>query len=125
MIVIHIYRINTLPAMLFVMISGDLNIDLTKKKIFTKILVLSTNYQTPFAVCRYDSWFSGFEGGEKPPRYRAFQSQPGIGLRRKRQHRQRMLLNCVSLSELGAVKAASETRASGRVVKHCVLLYQR
>ena len=49
--------------MLFVMTSGELNIDLTKKKKNAKVVSLSTNYQTPFAVCRYDSWFSRSDGG--------------------------------------------------------------
>ena len=53
------------------------------KFVFTKVVGLSTNYQTPFAVCRYYLCFSRSEGGEGEKaraRLRAFQSPPGIGL---------------------------------------------
>ena len=70
-------------TILLIMTSGDLHIDLTKKKVITKVVGLSTNYQTPFAVYCYDSWFSRSERGPKrplsPPRFRAFQSPLGIG----------------------------------------------
>ena len=39
----------------------------SKKKFLTKAIGLPTNYPTPFAVCRYDSWFSRFDGGSKRP----------------------------------------------------------
>ena len=55
-------------TMLLVMNSSDLNIDLTQKKFHTKVVGLSTNYPTSFAVCRYDSWFSRFDGGRNGPR---------------------------------------------------------
>ena len=57
-----------LCTMLFAMTSGDLNIDLTQKKVFsTKVVGLSTIYQMAFAVCRYASWFSRSDGGPKSP----------------------------------------------------------
>ena len=54
------------------------------KQVLTKIVGLSTNYQTPFAVRRCDSCFFFFrsDGAVKPPpaRFRAFQSPLGNGL---------------------------------------------
>ena len=63
--------------MLFVMTSGDLNIDLTQKN-FEKVVGLSTYYQTLLAVCRYDSWFSRSEGGRRgpPPESEPFRARP-------------------------------------------------
>ena len=61
----HVDLSRTLRTMLFVMTSGDLNIDLTQKKFSTKVIVLSTNYQMPFAVCRYDSCFLYLKVAEK------------------------------------------------------------
>ena len=39
-------------------------------------------YPTPFTVCRYDTWFSRYDGGadKATARNRTFQSPPGIGL---------------------------------------------
>ena len=44
------------------MTSGDLNIDLNQNSFFTKLVGPLINYKTPFAVCRYDSWFSRSDG---------------------------------------------------------------
>ena len=63
----HVELSRTLRIMLFVMTSGDLNIDLTKKKLFYKSYSFSTNYQTPFEVCRYNSCFLYLKGGKKAP----------------------------------------------------------
>ena len=60
----------SLCTMLFVMTSGDLNIDLNQF-FFAKVVGLSTSYhQIPFAICRYYSWFSRSDGGgaKRPPR---------------------------------------------------------
>ena len=56
-------------TMLFVMTSCDLNIDLTQKSIFTKVVDLSMNYQMPFVVCRYSIrvFFFRPDGGPKIP----------------------------------------------------------
>ena len=66
--------------MLFGMTSGDLNIDLTQTSFFTKAVVLSTNYQTQFAVCCYDSWFSKSKGWAEnappPPDIEPFSARP-------------------------------------------------
>ena len=95
----HVALSRTLRTMLFVMTSGDLNIDLIQF-FSTKVVVLSTNYQAPFAVCRYDSWFLISEGGPKRPpvRYRAFQSPPGIGLKRALTWLIRLALSFTALS---------------------------
>ena len=49
-------------------------------KFVTKLVGPSTNYQTPFAVCRYDSWFSRSDGGSKsiplPARFSASLLEP-------------------------------------------------
>ena len=59
------------------MTSGDLNIDLTRKCFYVKVVDLSTTYQMPFAVCRSDVWFSRSEGGaENPPRPESNLSEP-------------------------------------------------
>ena len=44
----------SLSAILYLMISGDLNIGLMQKKVI-KVVGLTTNYQTLIPVCRYDS----------------------------------------------------------------------
>ena len=51
---------------------------------YVKVVDLATTYQIPFAVCRSYVWFLRYEGAEKAPsaQNRAFQSPPGIGLRR-------------------------------------------
>ena len=77
----------SLGTILFFMTSRDLNIDLTQNKFHTNVVGLQTNYPTPFAVYRYDSWFSIFDVGPKRPptaRFRAFQSPPGMGLSHER-----------------------------------------
>ena len=60
----------SLYTMLFVMHSGDLSTYWPdpKTKLFTKVVGLSTNYQMPFAVCRYDACFFRSDGGQKDPR---------------------------------------------------------
>ena len=76
--------------MLFVMTASVLDIGLTQKSLFTKVVGISKNYQTPFAVCRDHSCFSrsdGGGGGKRPnARFRAFQSTPGIGLNNNWKH---------------------------------------
>ena len=65
--------------MLFVMTSGDLNIDLTQKKLFTKVVSRSTNYQTPLPFVATMRAFRVLTGAKKvPARFRVFQSPPGI-----------------------------------------------
>ena len=63
-------------TMLFVMTSGDLNIDLTSTSFFTKLVSPSTNYQKPFAVCCYDSLFSRSDGEPNGPRPISSLSEP-------------------------------------------------
>ena len=68
-------------VLLFVMTSGDLNIDLTQKSVFfTKFVGLSTNYRSLFSVCRYDSCFSRSDRGPKmsppPPDSEPFRARP-------------------------------------------------
>ena len=69
------------------MTSGDLNIDLTRKCFFVKVVDLWQNYPTPFAACRFEAWFSRYDGGPNrhplppPAQNRTFQSPPGIGLK--------------------------------------------
>ena len=62
------------------MTSCDLNIDLTRM-FYVKVVDLSTTYQMPLAVCRFDVWFFISEGGgaERHPaaQNRTFQSSPG------------------------------------------------
>ena len=73
------YLIHYVPAMLFVMTSGDLNIDLTQKVFFLYKSCSSFNkLSKPYAVCRYDSWFSRSEGGPKgpPPDIEPFRARP-------------------------------------------------
>ena len=54
----------SLRTMLFITISGDLNIDLNQK-VFTKLVGLSTNYQTPFAFVAIIRGFRDLKGGPK------------------------------------------------------------
>ena len=54
--------------MLFVMTSGDLNIDLTQKKLFTKVVSRSTNYQTPLPFVATIRAFRVLTGARKGPR---------------------------------------------------------
>ena len=52
--------------MLFVMTSGDLNIDLTQKVFFLqKLQFFQRAIKRRFAVCRYDSFFFRSEGEPK------------------------------------------------------------
>ena len=69
-------------TILVLMASGDLNINLTQKKLFIKVVGLLANYQTPYIVCGSDSWFSRSDGGgqKAPARFRTFQIAPGKGL---------------------------------------------
>ena len=51
---------------------------------FTKVVGLSTNYQTPFTVCRYDSLFLRSDGGggrkaPPPPDSELFRARPEYG----------------------------------------------
>ena len=64
------------------MTSGGLNIDLTRKCFYVKVVDLSTAYPMAVAVCHSDVWFLISEGGPKrpPAKNRTFQSPPGIGL---------------------------------------------
>ena len=63
------YLSSLLCTMLFVMTSGELNIDLTQKKFHTKVVGFPMNYSTPFAVCWYTiRGFRDLTGGEKFPR---------------------------------------------------------
>ena len=63
------------------MTSGDLNIDLTQKKLFTKVVSRSTNYQTPLPFVATIRAFRVLTGAKKAPaRFRVFQSPPGIRL---------------------------------------------
>ena len=62
----NLYRL--LCTMLFVMTSGDLNIDLTQQTLLIKVVGLPTSYPLPFAVCRYDSCFRDLTWGRKGPR---------------------------------------------------------
>ena len=41
-----------------------------------KVVDLSTTYQMPFAVGRFDVWFSRSEGAEKAPRSESNLSEP-------------------------------------------------
>ena len=78
----EVYLSMSLSTILFLMASGDLNINLIQT-VFTKFVGLSTSHQTPFTVCHFDLWFSRPEGGPKrplPARFRTFQSPPRIGL---------------------------------------------
>ena len=51
-----------LCIMLFAMTFGDFNIHLNQTIVFTKVVVLLTNYQAPLTVFCCDSWFSRSNG---------------------------------------------------------------
>ena len=67
--------------MLFVMTSGDLNIDLTQKKVVYKSCKSFNELSNALAVCRYDSCFSSSDGGQKrpPPNSESFRARPEYG----------------------------------------------
>ena len=50
------------------MTSGDLNIDLTQKKVVYKSCKSFNELSNALAVCRYDSCFSSSDEGQKGPR---------------------------------------------------------